>query len=272
VLLTVVAGRRALAGPGEGATVPARLDPYEAAYLNGGGVLVATTAVSSLLRAGVLTTGIRRRGQARLQAGKAPEAGVHPVEWATYQLVAAGAARTLRDLQGALGRSPAVAAVRERLRRAGLVPTPEQRNRYRATALLFVPLLALGAARLAAGLANGRPVGFLVVLLAVTVAVAAVCCLRVPHATGLGRRTLRRLRAETRRPTYGASASELGMAMGLYGAGVLWGADAEIAAALHLPRESGAVFGGFGGGFGGGDGGGGGGGGGGGCGGGGCGG
>ena len=35
VLVAVVAGRRALAGPGEGAVAPARLDPYEAAYLNG---------------------------------------------------------------------------------------------------------------------------------------------------------------------------------------------------------------------------------------------
>jgi hypothetical protein len=34
-----------------------------------------------------------------------------------------------------------------------------------------------------------------VALLAVTVAVAAVLCLRVPHATELGRRTLRKLRA-----------------------------------------------------------------------------
>lgn len=51
VLVAVVAGRRALAGPGEGAVAPARLDPYGAAYLNGGSGLVAATAVSSLLRA-----------------------------------------------------------------------------------------------------------------------------------------------------------------------------------------------------------------------------
>jgi hypothetical protein len=90
-----------------------------------------------------------------------------------------------------------------------------------------------------------------VVLLAVTVAVAAVLCLRVPHATELGRRTLRKLRAETRRPAYGASAAELGVATAVFGACVLWSADADIAAALRLPRESGALFGGFGGGCGG---------------------
>jgi uncharacterized protein (TIGR04222 family) len=51
-LLAVVARRRALAGPDAGAAVPARLDPYEAAYLNGGEALVATAAASSLLRGG----------------------------------------------------------------------------------------------------------------------------------------------------------------------------------------------------------------------------
>jgi uncharacterized protein (TIGR04222 family) len=252
VLVAAVAGKRALAGPGEGAVVPARLDPYEAAYLNGGSALVATAAVSNLLRGGLLATTGRRRGQVRLIARNAPGAAVHPVEWATYELVAAGPSRPLGELRAALGQSPAVDAVRERLRRGGLVPTPEQRNRYRATALWFTPLLALGVARVIAGSANGRPVGFLLVLLAVTAAVAAVRCLRVPHATELGRRTLRRLRAETRRPALGASPAELGMATALFGAGVLWSADAATAAALRLPRESGAHFGGFSGGDGGG--------------------
>jgi hypothetical protein len=42
------------------------------------------------------------------------------------------------------------------------------------------------------------------------------------------------------------------MATAVFGACVLWSADADIAAALRLPRESGALFGGFGGGDGGG--------------------
>jgi uncharacterized protein (TIGR04222 family) len=50
VLVVVPARRRVLAVP-DGAALPARLDRYEVAYLNGGCDLVATTAVSSLLRA-----------------------------------------------------------------------------------------------------------------------------------------------------------------------------------------------------------------------------
>ena len=241
----MLARRRALADPGQGPASPARLDPYEAAYLNGGCELVATTAVSSLLRAGHLADASRRRRRARLVARAAPGTGAHPVEWATYQLVADRPDHPRWALGAELCRAPAMAALGERLRLAGLAPTPEQRTRYRAAGLWFLPLLALGAARVAAGSANGRPVGFLVALLVATVVAAVVLALRVPRATELGRRTLRRLRAETRKPTVGASPAELGMATALFGAGVLWAADTETALAMRLPREHGAFLGGW---------------------------
>lgn len=267
VLVVVVARRRVLAVP-DGAAVPARLDRYEAAYLNGGCDLVATTAVSSLLRARHLAPSPRRRRRHRLVARAAPPAGAHPVEWAAYQLVADRSDHPRWALGAELCRVPAMAAVRERLRQSGLAPTDEQQARYRATGLWFLPLLALGVARVAAGTANGRPVGFLAGLLIVTVVAAAVLSLRAPHATELGRRTLDHLRSETGRPGVGASASELAMATALFGTGVLWAADTETAMALRVPREHGAFLGwaggGDGGGGGGGDGGGGG------CGGGGC--
>jgi uncharacterized protein (TIGR04222 family) len=237
-----LARRRALAAPG-GTAAPARLDRYEAAYLNGGCELVGTTAVSVLLRAGHLVSPTRRRRQ-RLVAGTAPAAGAHPVEWATYQLVTGRPDHPRRALGAELCQTSAMAAVRERLRRAGLAPTDEQRARYRATGLWFLPLLALGAARLAAGTANGRPVGFLVVLLVVTLVLAVVLCLRVPNATELGRRTVQRLRAEAGRPAAGASPAELAMATALFGAGVLWAADTATAVALRIPREHAAYLGG----------------------------
>ena len=149
-------------------------------------------------------------------------------------------------------RAPAVAAVRERLRLGGLAPTPEQRARYRAAGLWFVPLLALGVARVAAGSANGRPVGFLVALLAVTVVVAAVLRPAGARRHRAGPAHPGRLRAETRRPPVGASPAELGMATALFGAGVLWAADVETALALRVPREHGAYAGGHVGGEGGG--------------------
>jgi hypothetical protein len=74
---------------------------------------------------------------------------------------------------------------------------------------------------------------------------AVALCLRVPQATELGRRTLERLRSETRRPAAGASPAELGMATALFGAGVLWAADVETALALRVPREHGLLVGGI---------------------------
>jgi uncharacterized protein (TIGR04222 family) len=240
----VLARRRVLAVPDGSAVTPSRLDPHEAAYLNGGGSLVAATAFSSLLRGGFVANTARRGRWARLATTRAaPAAGTHPVEWVAYQVVAANPDRRLGDLQVALAREPAVAALRERLRLAGLAPTPEQRARYRAMALWFAPLVALGAVRAVAGSVDGRPVGFLVALVAATVVVAVVLAVRVPQATELGRRTLERLRAANPRPTVGASPAELGMATALFGAGVLWTADTETALAMRLPREHGA-FGG----------------------------
>jgi uncharacterized protein (TIGR04222 family) len=241
VLAVVLVRRWVLAA--DGAAAPARLDLYEIAELNGGGALVATTAVSSLLRKGGLASSSRRRSQpARLVAGTAPGPDAHPVEWAVYQQVAAGPNRRLRDVQAALEGSTALAAVRQRLRLGGLAPTPEQRARCRAAVLWFLPLLALGVARVVAGRANGRPVGFLVALLAVTVVVAAVLVVRVPNATELGRRTLQGLRAEQPRPAAGATPAELTLGTALFGAGVLWAADTDTALLLRVPREHG-VFG-----------------------------
>jgi uncharacterized protein (TIGR04222 family) len=122
VPVVVLARRRALAGP-PGAAVPARLDPYEAAFLNGGSAPVATTAVTSLLRDGVLAGTGRRGRRVRLGVGAAPPAGADLVEWATYRLVAAQPDRTLAEVQAALGREPAVAAARLSTRPARLAAT-----------------------------------------------------------------------------------------------------------------------------------------------------
>ena len=75
----VLARRRVLAAP-DGAAVPARLDRYEAARLNGGCQLVATTAVSVLLREGHLDSPARGRRR-RLAARTAPPAGARPCAW-----------------------------------------------------------------------------------------------------------------------------------------------------------------------------------------------
>jgi len=135
-----------------------------------------------------------------------------------------------------------------------------------AQVLWFVPLLLLGAARMTAGVARGRPVGFLLLLMVATVVLAAEMGLRVPRLTRRGKRALELLRSETPAPEVatvgvgGLAPAQLGLAMALFGAGVLWTADADLATALKVPRETGSAnpstAGGCGGGGGGGGGGG----------------
>src|SRR4029450_11766309 len=76
----VLARRRVLAAP-DGVAVPAHLDRYEAAQLNGGCQLAATTAVSVLLREGHLASPARRGRRRRLGAGAAPPGRGHPGGW-----------------------------------------------------------------------------------------------------------------------------------------------------------------------------------------------
>ncbi|HEV2873238.1 MAG TPA: hypothetical protein VG409_17690, partial [Actinomycetota bacterium] len=73
VILFVVtlAPRWVLAVPDGRPAVPPRIDAYEAAYLNGGGSLVAATAFSNLLRGGFVANTARRGRWVRLAATRA---------------------------------------------------------------------------------------------------------------------------------------------------------------------------------------------------------
>src|SRR4029450_314975 len=83
VPVVVLARRRALAGPPRAAR-PARLDPYEAACINGGSALVAPTAVTSLLRDGVLTSTSLGGRRVRLGIGAARRPGPTPSRGRPY--------------------------------------------------------------------------------------------------------------------------------------------------------------------------------------------
>src|SRR4029450_4810334 len=118
-VLGVVLARRWALAP-DGAAVPARLDPYEAAELNGGHDLVVITAASNLVRSGSLVNAGRRRGQPAPRVTRPPPRAAAP-----------SPTRRLKALRAALEQGSALAALRERLRLRGLAPTPEQRARCR---------------------------------------------------------------------------------------------------------------------------------------------
>jgi uncharacterized protein (TIGR04222 family) len=249
-----------------------QLGPQQVAYLNGGDRLAVYSSLSALRGAGVV--------------GVAPDntltptapmpAGVTPLDQAIYN--AAGKRLRARHLVADQWVRGALDQLRDQLERAGLVPTADDRRAARLGGSLLLPLLLVGVVRIAAGLANERPVGGLT-WICVGVLVAGLLLRRGgPRRTSAARRALAELRrrnihlAPASRPavaTYGATGAAMGVA--LFGVGSLWAMDPAFAAEAEIERQtsfggSSSSGSGCGGGGGGGDGGGGGGG----CGGGGC--
>lgn len=152
--------------------------------------------------------------------------------------------------------------IRDRLERAGLLLTADQRRSYRRPAFLMLLVLVLGVARLVAGVANGRPVGFLLFGLLVVAVMSVILLVRIPVRTAAGDVALAAQRSRhtalspAMRPDWGTvGAGAAALSVGVFGVGALMAAEPAFAEELEAQRS--AAMGG-GGGFSGGDGGGGG--------------
>lgn len=217
----------------------AELHPVEVAYLSGGPKLAVYSALASLRHAKAIGTG---RDHTLTQTGTMP-LGVAPLEQALYNAAGQGvASRTVADhpwVRGALDR------LRERLEDAGLLPTRQARLSARLGGLALLALAGVGVARVADGIANDRPVGFLIALLVVLfLSTLPVLVGSVPQTTGAGRRRLVGLRAHyghlspEHRPSfavYGAAGAAMGVA--LYGTTMLWAMDPAFAEDAEIGRE-----------------------------------
>lgn len=227
-----------------------RITPIQAAYLNGGGKLAIYAAIAELRAAGGI--GVAPRSH-RLVALKSPPAAASDLARAVHAAVSTPI--PVRKVR----RDPGVRAVLKDLRdglvRASLAIGPIQHRLARlATMALFV-LLGLGFARLIAGLANGKPVGFLIISL---LAVLLACFLlrRVPYRTWASGPLLNALRREflhlapeqsPAHETYGAASAAMGVA--LYGTAALWELDPMFAERAEIRRGALAATGGFFGGY-----------------------
>jgi uncharacterized protein (TIGR04222 family) len=214
----------------------------DVAMLNEGPKLALATAAAGLRDAGALAVD----GDGGLVASGPRPSGAQPLERWLYGQVADHDRFRVWQLR----REPVLAEMREHLRELALVPTRGQLAFVRLQALWFVPVAALGVARFDAGSANGKPVGFIGMLMLVAAGLAIACAVGAPARTERGDRVLEALRADDHEATPAAPAG----ALALSGATSLWAADAGLAAAIGLPRESGGGgwFGGDGGGCGGG--------------------
>jgi len=276
-VLVVVAGvvRHSLRTPADD---PGRLqlDPYQTAFLAGGYQAAAEAAMVALTARGVLNLDPGWR----LQAVTEQPMLQHPVEQAIFAAAAAttpgsvgasqsGSARgrTRRRSQardqadpgatvqtlGAAAR-PALAEVERELRRMGLVMGPAQIGNVRAVpTLIMLAAAVLGGVRLARGMILGRPVGYLIGLLIVTVVLALFFIWRPNPRTRRGQHALRHLRqtnAALRTSAVAAAATlagaDLALAVGLWGPGVLSGSPLDSLRAALRPAGTNGSDGGWG--------------------------
>jgi uncharacterized protein (TIGR04222 family) len=271
--MAVKVARRKLEDAGGRAPDPDHLDRYDVAMLNGGEELAITVALARLRDSGAIHAGdklVRELAAAqnfnlknlshkrvadlgvKFQAAKAGPlpAGAHPVERSVYEAVPSSG-QDLAAVRAACASSPALIEPRDRLTALGLFRDERQTAVMKGHWLWFVPVAALGLARLVAGLSRGDPIGFLVLELIVT-GMAMVAASRVSAKTRSGKRLLSELRTrpELKDASKGRPASapvELGMLLALFGAQVLWDTDPSLALALAIPKPGSAGGGGDGG-------------------------
>jgi uncharacterized protein (TIGR04222 family) len=222
---------------GQSSTGYEHVGPQQAAYLNGGEQLAVYSSLGGLRRAGAVGV---HSDRTLAPTGPLP-AGVTPLDQAVYN--AAGKRILARTLRGDPWVASALTQLREGLERSALALTPAQRRTARTWAAVMAAVLVLGVARLFAGIANGRPVGFLFFAL-VFAFLCTLLLLRVPFRTRAGSAALSALRAQhsylspRQSPayaTYGAAAAGMGVA--LFGAASLYALDPTFAAEAEVQRN-----------------------------------
>jgi uncharacterized protein (TIGR04222 family) len=241
VVILFVVHRRFLFAGNAGTDVD-RLGPQQIAYLNGGGKLAVYTALGGLRTAGAIGSG---PDKTLVQAGPLP-GGTTPLDTAVYNAAGrrVGTGEVLTD-QWVVA---AIDQLRTGLEASGLATTAGQRRTARLWAAAGAALVVLGVARLVAGIANHKPVDFLVVAIAIAV-IATVQILRKSSVTATRAATngLARLRrshhylAPAQSPayaTYGAGGAAMSVA--LFGTGSLYAMDPEFAAGAGIQQASAA--------------------------------
>lgn len=223
------------------------LGPSEVAYLSGGPSLAGTAALAGLRADGR----VDKTGDILFRIGTTPLGDdAQPLERAAYRSLGTEA-HPVSWIRTSVEGSEEMKAIRATLEERGLLFRRAALLRTRAIIVaIFAPLLVLAAARMVAGVSNDRPIGFLGVAIIVTLFVLACVLIMEDDRTARGHSVLADLRSRhsslvPRSDTLvGAGPADLGLAIGLFGVGAIWSADAAFAAEMGLPREAAAGGGG----------------------------
>ncbi|MFC5287506.1 TIGR04222 domain-containing membrane protein [Actinokineospora guangxiensis] len=178
--------RRSPSGP------PLDLDLYGVALLSGGWKRVGDTALA----------GLASRGQVRVSrsSGYTPVATARPADGFEDAVLQELRGRR-RTTYPAMATSPAALDLHRRMADAGLVHRPERARRGKKLGWVFFLILVAGVVRLITGIANDRPVGYLVGSLVATLVAWFIIVPwiasagRTPKPTPRGRESLAHVRA-----------------------------------------------------------------------------
>jgi uncharacterized protein (TIGR04222 family) len=232
-----------------GNDLPVRgLNSLELAYLAGGKERAVAAVAVGFLSAGAATMAVGDRLLAI-----ASEGVVLPPELEPLRLCARGMIRYEDFRERVL---PWLEPIHARLVALGLCPAPNPLARYRLAVLTILAIpVVIGLVRAGVGAERGRPVGYLVILLLLTIFVGLKLS-SGPHRTRAGTQTIEESIQKHSRAARAPLTEELAFAFALAGPAIL--AGTPLAGFKMLSRRRGAADGGGGGGCGGGGGGGGG--------------
>lgn len=250
IVIIGIALRSFLRGPGDVPPSLGTLDAYEVAYLVRGPRMVADAALTSMFHAGKIK--VRTSGAVQLSDTELLPPKGKSIETQLFAFIAEGGATVSAIRWRCQSYSEPIA---NNLRSLGLAPTESSMWQVRfVPAMLTGAVLLLGIAKIMVGLARNRPVGFLVILCLITVAIAIGFMSMPIYCTRAGGRVLDRLRSANQALAVNAASAperlphyELAMAVALFGPTALTGSElAQFRAILWPPRSSGSCSGGHG--------------------------
>jgi uncharacterized protein (TIGR04222 family) len=173
-----------------------------------------------------------------------PPVGPSALTWAVYQEAQTGA--RLRSVASSARVRSALEGIETQLRSAGWLLDIGRRSAIRATSLLMFAVAALGAVRVLAGSANGKPTGF-IAFMALATFLIGLRLLAAPSHNRLADKAVAQLRTRhaylnpRSRPSmtlYGSAGAA--MAVGLFGAEALRASDPAMADELVRQRLAGS--------------------------------
>ncbi len=173
-------------------------DPYEIAFLGGGGLRMVDAALAALFTRGLLKLDVPKSGRAMIGASYQGNIGdIHPVEQQVQRALPTGFKSEVRDVRKAL--TSVTQAMQESLAARGLVFHPSQFRRMQwLAALPMLLMLITGLVKLVIGISRDKPVIFLIICLFVSVLVLGLRMSLMKKRTAAGEALWNRLRLKKR--------------------------------------------------------------------------